>query len=357
MKAIFKAILCSALMFTAVSCNKTDDEPTVNDEKDFSVFIINEGNFYSGVDGSLNGINLSEKSIGKNLFLTANGRNLGNTPTCGIFVNDKLIIGVEYSNTIEVLDENYKSIKQIKLSDTSAGTQPFSMIKDDKYVYISMFDGYVARFDPSTLEIDKSVKVGPNPENIAIHQGKIYVPCTDGMNYPNYGTTASVIDINKFEVEKTITVPINPRKFMSVDGKLFLLTGGDYAANLATLYEINTANYTATPIAPATMATSYKSDIYLIDTPFSEDGVKIDYKKYNVTKSEMQAFGYDTKGLEYPNAIAADPNTGNLVITSLVYDGQWPSYVLPGYAIVYSKDGSQIGKFDMGAGTSHIFFR
>ena len=47
-----------------------------------------------------------------------------------------------------------------------------------------MYDGYLARLDTLTMTIDKSVAVGANPDQIALHYDKIYVPVSEGMNYP-----------------------------------------------------------------------------------------------------------------------------------------------------------------------------
>ena len=121
--------------------------------------------------------------------------------------------------SVEIINRSdYKSLKQIQLGADKtgfAGTQPRSMAAIDGKVYISMYDGYVCKLDTLTMKIEASVKVGPNPEQICIYRNRLYVPNSDGMDYPNYGKTATEIDLNNFTVSRTFEVGLNPNKFMN----------------------------------------------------------------------------------------------------------------------------------------------
>ena len=105
------------------------------------------------------------------------------------------------SHTIEIVDRSsYRSLKQIRLDDVEfKGKSPRSMVANDGFVYISMFEGYVAKLDTLSAAITAEVKVGPNPEVICLHKGNLYVPNSDGNNYMvGYGKTASVINVDSF---------------------------------------------------------------------------------------------------------------------------------------------------------------
>ncbi|MDE7496545.1 MAG: hypothetical protein K2M67_06830, partial [Muribaculaceae bacterium] len=58
----------------------------------------------------------------------------------------------------------------------------------------------------------------------------------------------------------------------------------------------------------------------------------------------------------YPSAIAVDPVSGRIVVTSYIMNGTWPSYEADGYANLYSPEGIFEKKFEIGAGTPAIFF-
>ncbi len=46
-----------------------------------------------------------------------------------------------------------------------------------------MYDGYVSRISLLSLTIDATLKVGPNPEEMTVANGYLYVGNSDGMNY------------------------------------------------------------------------------------------------------------------------------------------------------------------------------
>lgn len=368
MKSILSKLSIAAISLIAISsCVKPEPVNPIDESKAIrdGAFILSQGNYYEGVEGSFNAIDFNSGKGYTDLFYNANGRHLGNTPTCGIATENYIVLGVEYSNTIEILDrKTYTVVKQIKLSDPSMGTEPISMELDAKYVYIAMYDGFLARLNLESLEIDKSIKVGANPEvcanpeQIAIHRGKIYVPNSEGMNWMEgrpYGTTASIVDIATFEVEKTITVPLNPYKFISLNNELYLIAKGDYGAIESMLYKIND-DYSATPITTATHAAGRNNAIYVIYTPFKEGGVEINYKTYNTTTREIAPMKIETTGLDYPCGLGIDPTSGNIVIGYEVFNGTYPSYTLPGYAVRFDLNGKPSEKYPTGAGTACIFF-
>ncbi|MDE6717715.1 MAG: hypothetical protein K2J70_05945 [Muribaculaceae bacterium] len=367
--------LTAMLLIAGVSSCSDDPENPSEDsdlpsqtQPDFvsgqGVFLLNQGQFYNGIEGSLNFFDFSDLKVSNNIFAEINKRSLGDTPQCGVAYGGKIYIGVYNSNTIEILSaSDYKSIKQILLDGTH-GKEPRAIVPEGDKLYITMYDGYVARLDTTTLSIDKSVKVGPNPETPVIHKGKLFVPNSDGMNWANgYGTTASIVDLATFNVEATVDVPLNPDTFLSSGNRLFLLSKGNYGDVESALYEIDPeiASIQTTSdkkgwikIANATIVGADNEKVYLINAPFREDGIVIDYSIYNTLSSVIEE--WKPEGVDYPNAMAADPFTGNVVISSYIMDGPFPSYTAPGYGVLYGKDLKQKAKFNIGTGPAAIFF-
>ena len=70
------------------------------------VFIINNGNYYSSIDGSLTYINYATMtpSAQQNVYQTVNGESLGGTPNDVIVYGQKVYIVGSDENTIFVLD-------------------------------------------------------------------------------------------------------------------------------------------------------------------------------------------------------------------------------------------------------------
>lgn len=365
-----KAALLPLLALPVMTSCSDDPDPDPTPEPGsltMGAFVLTQGNYYNNVEGDLTFFDFADLSSKSNVFGAANGRSLGATPQCGLVYGDKVYLGIYESSTVEIAERaGMKSLKQIKCDSPATGMQPRSMAADGGYVYISMYDGNVARLDTATMAIDKVLKVGPNPDNIAIHKGKLYVPNSDGMNWQaGYGTTASIVNLSDFSVEATVEVPLNPTDFLSVAGKLYLLSKGNYADVESALYEIdeNIASIQANAtgkgykrIAPATIVAGSKRDasIFIINSPFVQDGISIEYSRYDVLLSTMNEWA--PKDITYPSGMAFDQNTGNYIVSSYVMNGQYPSYDAPGYANYYDMKGNLLKKFTVGAGTPAIFF-
>lgn len=216
-----------------------------------------------------------------------------------------------------------------------------------------MYNGYISRLDTLSLSVEKSVKVGPNPEIIAIKGDYLYVPNSDGMNWQNgYGTTASKIDLKSFTVEKTFTVGLNPCQFASNGSDLFLLCKGNYGDTPSKIYRIDD-NDNSTEIGEATLMAIKDKKLYYINAPYGVADIK--YTTYDIasgTKTNM----LNDNGVESPAGLGVDPVNGNIVVTSYSMDNGYASYATDGYAKVYSSSGSFINRYDVGVGPCAVFF-
>lgn len=122
-----------------------------------------------------------------------------------------MYIAVYGSSIIEVTDLSGKSIKQIKSSGDALLPRFFTA--NEGKVYVSLYDGYVARLDTASLEIEQKVKVGRNPEQLVVANNKLYVANSGGLDYNTpvgYDKTVSVIDLASFQETKKIEVVTNP---------------------------------------------------------------------------------------------------------------------------------------------------
>lgn len=359
-------ILLILLSLAAGGCK--DDAPSLPDPDFPSIssgaYILTQGNYYDNIEGTLNVIDYSSGTMEANLFTRANGRSLGNTPQCGLAYGSKIYLGVRYSQTIEILDRNtYKSLKQIRLSDAAKGTQPSSMVAKGGYVYVAMFDGYVARLDTVAMEMDRSVKVGPNPEIMCLHGNRLFVPNSDGMNWASgvYGKTASVVNVPDLTLERTITVPENPDKFVSAAGRLFLLSKGNYADVAAGVYEVK-SDYSIVKIADASSLDAFGTSLYMFDIPWIYDAATgastytVDYRRYDLSANRLTEWNFDKSQIKYPSGMGVDPVSGKMIVTSYNLNGSYPDYNGAAYAAEFTPDGKFVRSYPIGAGTPCIFF-
>ncbi len=359
-----KLFLCAILAISAVgfvACSDDDDKYSSDDETSNpdnpqiseGVFVINQGNMRNKIDGSLSYIDFSTNQVSQNVFYNANIRKIGDTPQAAVVYGSKIYIGVYQSNTIEIVNrETLKAEKTISLSDAE-GQSPRSLIAKGGNVYISMYNGYVSRLDTLTLSIDKTVQVGPNPEIIAIVGNNLYVPNSDGMSYPDYGTTATRIDLTSFTAAETFTVPLNPCQFLSNGSDLFLLAKGNYGDVASKIYKMN-SDKSFTEIAEATNADVQGNYLYYINAPYGAASNEYSiYDILNATTSDMIKGDAD---IDSPAAIGVDPITGNIFITSYSKDAGNVSYTIAGYCNEYDAQGNFLRKYTVGVGPAALFF-
>jgi Uncharacterized conserved protein len=213
------------------------------------IIVLNEGSWASN-NSELTYYNYGDSTAYNSFFTSKNNRGLGDTGNDILRYGSKIYITVSGSNTIEVTDLKGNSITQIIGKDNDGNQEePRSLASDSGKVYVTLFDGYVAKIDTATLKITAKVAVGPNPEGIAITNGKIYVANSGGMNWPNYDKTVSVIDEKSFTELKKINVEINPDKVKADSyGDIYVISNGDYYLTPYTFQRINSKVDTAVVI-------------------------------------------------------------------------------------------------------------
>ena len=163
MKQLIYITMAALAMSVLSSCNN-DDEPALNPDKptvSAGAYFLCQGQYSSMIEGGLYALDYESDTMSDDIFKSANGISLGDTPQCGICYGGKIYVGVYGSNCIFVIDKSsYKVKKTVSLVNSTNGQQPRSMVARDGKVYIAMYDGYVARMDTTSMEIDASVKVG-----------------------------------------------------------------------------------------------------------------------------------------------------------------------------------------------------
>lgn len=358
---MLKKFLLSSLIVSSIfgltSCDKDepeyDEKPTGKQE--VGAYILNQGTQGYNIPGSLTYVDYKTQASSQDIFKNANGTVLGSTPQCGITYGSHIYIGDTQSNFIRVINATtYKEEKMISLVDATENS-PRSMVAHNGKVYVSMFTGYVCRLDTASLAIEASVKVGPNPETMAIRGNYLYVPNSDGMNWEvGYGTTASKINLSSFTVEKTFDVGLNPNAFVSNGKDLFLLCMGNYYDVPAQVYRIKTDD-SIEAIAEATLMAMGEDELFLINAPYGSPEPMC--YKYELDENKLERILKDIM-VEAPAAIKYDNRNGRLLIASNIVDKGtgFVDYSLPGYVNVYIDDDKLMFTAKTGVGPNCIFF-
>ena len=352
-----------------VACDD-DDNPGGggDDDQNFcaesGVYVFNQGNQSAGIGGSLSFIDPSTASYRNDVFLLVNGRELGSMLQDGVVLGDNLYIAVNGSNTVEVVNKNtVQSVAQIPTPSDLGG--PRDVVTDGEYVYASMYGGYVVRIDPATNEIDNTVQVGPNPEEMAVLGNHLYVVNSDGMNWPPANCSVSKINLDDFTEVKKIEVGNNPNKIVAhaASGKLFVACWGDFYNNPNSLWTIDAASDEATDLQVSVTFMCISGDVLYTIYDSYNGPESVQYVAYNAEDNSVLDDTFipvvtSNNGSEYnrvdsPAGITVNPADGHIFIASYV-DDPVNAYTLPSYVYEYNAQGEVQRSYDVGVGAANM---
>lgn len=354
-KRSFRAM--ALLMLGMVSFTACDDEE--DDLKKSSnkvIYVLNEGSWNNN-NASVSAIDPTDGSSYYYQFAAANGRNLGDTGQDILRYGGKIYIAVSGSNTIEVVDGNsLTSIKTIKPESGKPGN-PRGLAASDGKIYVSLYDGYVAKIDTTSLAFEDSIAVGPNPEEITIANGCLYVAISDGWNsgngYPN-GKYVSKIGLDSFKVASKIDVIVNPNKMASdKSGNVFVISWGNYNDIPSTVQKID-KNDNVSVLGKATYMTCYENTLYTINAPFGSPS--IEYISYNTISGSVESSSFISGTADEmpsnPTCVSVNPKNGNIMVGSYLAAND---YLSNGYVYEFV-DGSFKARYNAGVGPRKILY-
>ena len=368
--------LAVLLMGTAVmtSCSDDNDGPeTYLQEYSTGAYVVNSGNMGTKIESSLTAIDYASSTATQNVFMTANGRSLGNTANDGIVYGNKIYLAVDKENTIEVIDKTTKkSIKQIKTTEllgNAEGAEPRHIIADGGKVYFTTYGGYVAAVDTINFALADKYQVGSYPEGLAIGGSNLYVT---NSNYGKGGGNISCIDLSSKKVEtKNIEGVNNPTGIYYAAGLLYVLENpvygpapdyvptGENALRTVNFAEgksqkVADGNYAVCVTPGATTRMDVVSPFFYVlnvpygGTPSVSVVVPGSTDVQTVTLSEMPVS---------PCGIFADPLNGHIFVLSYkMGDKGTPDYNGNGYVVEYDSAGQKQHEYETGVGSCAMFF-
>lgn len=311
----------AAAFFTACTPESIIDETELPAKEAKRILILSEG-FLGDNRASLSHYDFENQALTKYYFIAVNQRWLGDTANDAIRYGAKIYIVVNSSSTVEVMDASTgKSLKQIPMK--TAGNQA----KQPRYaaayggkVYVTSHDDTVTRIDTTTLSIDGSVQVGPDPEGICIANNNIYVANSGGMNFPNFDNTVSVIDLKSFTETKKIEVGLNPKRVCAdKEGDVYVYSVGNNTTVPATFQKIT----------PKGEVAAFDEVTNIMDFTLSSDKAFIYYKDYATSETVVSVFDclsdklltgklIADKSIATPYSITVDPFNGDIYLTDAV---------------------------------------
>ncbi|HNQ11812.1 MAG TPA: hypothetical protein PKH65_01135 [Bacteroidia bacterium] len=352
-KIIYYLILIITLTLSA--CKKEDaTEPILSDT---GLFVVNEGSFGSS-NGELTFWNISKGTVSQNIFNGVNGIPLGDIVQSMTIVGDRAYIVVNNSQKIEVVDKStFNSIATI-----NGFLSPRYFLSDGNG------KGYVSDWTSNSIKvvdlgsnsITQSIPVGRGPEQMQLHNGKLYVVNAGGFGNDS---TLSVISTSSSNVDTSIVVGLNPNSIvLDKNNKLWILCGGtigpdwtpgtadDIAGKLIRIDPLNNFiesvfNFASSdhPIKLTTNGT--KDRLYFLYGSSSYTGTvrSMDISDNSLPGSSL--ISRDCYGL------GINPESGQ------IFCGISPSFNQQGYALRFNSSGALIDSVSAGIGPNGFCFK
>lgn len=371
---IFMLFCCLVLL---ASCRKEEEivpstgtevvypDPNVGEIKGF--FLLNEGNMGNN-KCTLDYFDYETGVYTKNIYAERNPgvvKELGDVGNDIQIYGDKLYAVINCSHFIEVMNVNTaQHLTQISIPNCRY------IVFKDKYAYVSSYAGpvqidpnarlgYIAKVDTATLKVVGECAVGYQPEEMVIVGNKLYVANSGGYRVPNYDRTVSVIDLDKFEVIKTIDVAINLHR-LELDryGNIWVSSRGDYYGTPSKTFVIDskTDKVTDSFDLPNSNMNRCGDSLYVYSTEWSynTNSNTITYAIINTKTKTIVDRNFIKDGTEksitIPYGVAINPVTREIFVTDA------KNYVTPGTLYCFSADGRKKWSVTTGDIPAHIVF-
>lgn len=375
-KITAKIILSLFIILAFASCREDEtifpstDKSVAAPRSDGNIegfYLLNEGNM--GMNrASIDVFNYRTGNYTTDIYSERNPtvvKELGDVGNDIKIYGNKVYAVINCSNKVEVIEKwTAKRIKKIDIPNCRYVT----FYKDKAYV--SSYSGpvaidpnaeigFVAEIDTTSLEIKRKVTVGYQPEQMVVHNGKLYVANSGGYRVPNYDRTVSVIDLETFKEIKKIDVGINLYS-MQIDsrGDIYVSSRGDYYNTPSNLFVIDTkTDEKKMQLDIPVSDTCLVDDLlyfYSVSWSYLTNSNKIIYGILDTKTKQIITDRIITDGTEkqimIPYGLQVNPETKEIYIT----DAQ--NYVVTGYIYCFTPEGKLKWKTTAGNIPAHIAF-
>lgn len=331
-------------------------------------FLLNEANMGSN-KSTLDYFDYETGNYYRNIYPTINPNivhNLGDVGNDIQIYGDKLYAVINCSHLVEVMDVNTaKHYATINITNCRY------IVFDKGYAYVSSYNGpvdinpdapigTVLKVDTVSMQVVDTCVVGYQPDEMVIHNNKLYVANSGGYRVPDYDTTVSVIDLTDFREIKKIDVAINLHR-LELDnyGYLYVSSRGDYKkiGSKTSIIDTHTDEVVEDlPLLPNSNMALSGDSLYVYSVEWSHITQKntVSYAIYDTKKRRIVTRNFIKDGtdkqIKIPYGIAINPETKEFFTTDA------KDYVSPGTLYCFSRNGRKRWSVKTGDIPAHIVF-
>lgn len=343
---IFKNYFLPLLMLVAltVSFSSCKDDETPAGEFESGVLVVNEGSFGKS-DGSVTYYNPETQAAQQDIFgIKNNGLALGDIVQSLTIDGDFAYAVVNNDNKVEVANAN--TFKKVHTISGVSLPRYFTTFNGKGYLteWVNFSDpGRVAIINLSSHTVETTIATDYGSENIIATNNKLFVS-------NNFTYTISVINPETKAVS-TIEVANAPGEMIvDSEGKLWVICGGNYGEDNASLHRINTTTNEVDKtidlgMSSSRMATNKaKNQLYIVS------GNSVYKIAITDTTPPVSAFISVTAAVGL-YGIGVDPETDE------IYLADAKGFVANGVVYRYNDSGTLVDEFAAGKGPNGFVFR
>lgn len=231
-------LFCLFALFS--SCEKQPDKQPLPSDKNNRVFIINEGNFQFG-NASIDVYLPDSQTIFKNIYKTANNKNLGDVAQSAVLHDKKLFTVVNNSSKISVIStDDYKEFYTISLPGSSPRYIQF--VNDNKAFVSEIYAKKIWIINPVNGTLIDTISTEGWTEQMVLIGNELFVAQRTRLN-DNFVANVLVINTNNNKIVQTISLPSEPNSIAAIGSKIWVLCSSGNTQN-AKLLCLNSGNKT-----------------------------------------------------------------------------------------------------------------
>ena len=358
-KILQSAALALLLPFVFTACSDDDNTPdAVIDPVPTpatAAYVVNQGNMYGGVAGSIDCIDLESGTTTSGLFFNVNAQALGDSPQQAVRYGNRIYLPVYGSNLLWVV--NASTLRIVASVPVNA---PEAVCGAGEYVFVAGNDGIVTRIDTLNCQPSATVAVGPNPAGIVAVDSLVYVSISDGYNYANNyenGKKLAVVHARTMQVERNIAVGLNPGALCANSrGEVFVLTRGNYFDVLPKVQKVS-ADGDVKDYCDGSLITLANDCLYVVNASadYANNTSEVSLTTYNTLTDEALPITLPAESVPgWPNAIDVEPVTGQIFISS---DKGPSDYDKSGYVYRLAPWGELLQRYDAGIHPFGVVFK
>ncbi|MHA4842588.1 YncE family protein [Flavitalea antarctica] len=340
-------LMAGMIAMFAASCSKDDvggqEQPKITK----GLYVLNEG-LFSQNNTTLTFYNAANNTTSTDVFATANGSGLGDTGNDLIIYGAKIYIVMNGSSYVQVSEAaTAKSLRKIELKTTSGAPRlPRYALPYKNKVLVSSYDGTVAVIDTNSLQVEKFITVGANPEMMAIAGDRLFVSNSGGFN-PIPDSTVSVVDLTTMTEIRKITVGVNPGGIAADEaGNVYVACTGNYGSIKPSLVKFNAATGSIIKKADTTVGKMrfYEGQLLVTGGYLGVNTVRL--LNTNDFKQASPNFVTDGTAIVSPYGLTIDNATGEVFVTDA------KNYTISGEVFCFDKTGKKKYSFSVSPGVN-----